>query len=309
MSVIGVNLDPIPMVLTKGRDFKWTFQNLDDNNDPTPFPVGDLFFELDTGGKHNAVQFVTVDFANGGTYKLVHNALQTADIAFDAKDTAVQAALEGVAGAGNVLVAGSYTPQWVFTATFDVPLSSTMVEGINLVVNEVFDAVEGIVGVDLDFVYDPPELKIVATSRTTLDDQGLLTFIVNTLAVAVQDAVNTVSGLAGQLSSLTEFYAPRRDFTVEFVGDLGETYIPALSSVTTGLTGSDPAVDVEVVDPGKAQLTIWPFEIASDLAVIKVESDEVDLVRNRTSWQLVFLPDGELAGGDPITRGTVRIQS
>jgi hypothetical protein len=28
----------------------------------------------------------------------------------------------------------------------------------------------------------------------------------------------------------------------------------------------------------------------------------------RTRWQLVWLPDGEAAGGDPLARGLVKIQ-
>lgn len=53
----------------------------------------------------------------------------------------------------------------------------------------------------------------------------------------------------------------------------------------------------------------WPFSIAGHLATIKVESTEVDAIPARgTKWQLVFLPTGEPAGGDAITRGTVKVQ-
>ncbi|OBJ41336.1 hypothetical protein A5630_23145 [Mycolicibacterium mucogenicum] len=52
----------------------------------------------------------------------------------------------------------------------------------------------------------------------------------------------------------------------------------------------------------------WQFEITGDLASIKVESTEVDTVPPRTKWQLVFLADGEPAGGDPIARGITVVQ-
>jgi hypothetical protein len=43
------------------------------------------------------------------------------------------------------------------------------------------------------------------------------------------------------------------------------------------------------------------------MASIKVESEEADTIGARTLWQLVFLSDGEPAGGDPIARGSVSV--
>ena len=71
--IIGIPLTPLPMVLTRGRDFVWGFENLGTNDSPEAFPAGDLYFELDTGGQHNAIQRVGVLHANGGTYKLGFN--------------------------------------------------------------------------------------------------------------------------------------------------------------------------------------------------------------------------------------------
>jgi len=48
MSVIGVELDPVDLVLTKGRDFRWTFKNLDSSNNAIAFPSGSLYFEVAT---------------------------------------------------------------------------------------------------------------------------------------------------------------------------------------------------------------------------------------------------------------------
>jgi hypothetical protein len=55
-------------------------------------------------------------------------------------------------------------------------------------------------------------------------------------------------------------------------------------------------------------LTKWEFSITGDEAVVKIESEIVDCVPDRTKWQLVFLPEGEAAGGDPVALGTVKVQ-
>ncbi len=52
---------------------------------------------------------------------------------------------------------------------------------------------------------------------------------------------------------------------------------------------------------------VWNFNISGDTATIKVESTAVDLIPARTKWQLVFLPTGEAAGGDPIDFGKVAV--
>lgn len=48
---------------------------------------------------------------------------------------------------------------------------------------------------------------------------------------------------------------------------------------------------------------VWDFDIDGSQASIKVESTDVDKIPARTPWQLVFLPEGELTGGDPVTWG------
>lgn len=48
MAVIGVELDQDELVLTKGRDFKWAFVNLDASGAAQAFPDGTLYFELYT---------------------------------------------------------------------------------------------------------------------------------------------------------------------------------------------------------------------------------------------------------------------
>ncbi len=52
----------------------------------------------------------------------------------------------------------------------------------------------------------------------------------------------------------------------------------------------------------------WPFTISGSHASLTIQSEVVDKVPARTRWQLVWLPDGEAAGGDPLARGVVKIQ-
>lgn len=54
--------------------------------------------------------------------------------------------------------------------------------------------------------------------------------------------------------------------------------------------------------------TTWTFSISGAVASLKVESTAVDLIPPRTRWQLVWLPLGEAAGGDPLAIGTVVVQ-
>jgi hypothetical protein len=52
-------------------------------------------------------------------------------------------------------------------------------------------------------------------------------------------------------------------------------------------------------------LTEWEFVITGSEATLKVESTATPVVLPKTKWQLVFLQDGEAAGGDVIASGTV----
>ena len=52
----------------------------------------------------------------------------------------------------------------------------------------------------------------------------------------------------------------------------------------------------------------WFFTVSGNKATLKVESEVVDRVADRSRWQLVFLPHGEAAGGVCLARGYVRRQ-
>lgn len=52
-------------------------------------------------------------------------------------------------------------------------------------------------------------------------------------------------------------------------------------------------------------ITEWEFVIVGSLATLKTEHTAVAALPDKTLWQLVFLPEGEAAGGDPVGRGKV----
>ncbi|AHJ88663.1 hypothetical protein PBI_RHYNO_3 [Mycobacterium phage RhynO] len=64
-----------------------------------------------------------------------------------------------------------------------------------------------------------------------------------------------------------------------------------------------PDLDGEGISPLK-----WVFTVSGSIASIKIESAAVNAIPARAKWQLVFLPEGEESGGDPIALGIVQIQ-
>lgn len=130
MADIGIELGGDSLVLTRGRDFEWIFENVDETTkQPTDYPAGELFFELDTGGQHNAVQEVRVLQANDGTYTLSYDGVASSTIDYyDAVENPhdqagdITDALEGIStiGAGNVSVSPvRLYPVWRFNITID----------------------------------------------------------------------------------------------------------------------------------------------------------------------------------------------
>jgi len=53
--------------------------------------------------------------------------------------------------------------------------------------------------------------------------------------------------------------------------------------------------------------TVWPFTLSGAVASVKVESEEVAKIKDRTRFHLVWLPAGELAGGQVWATGKVRV--
>lgn len=433
MTVIGSDVSQDELVIQRRRDFVWNFEHLGADDEPEPFPAGELFFELDTGGAHNCVQQVTLSRANGGTYRLglgggwspnidyydstnalsgmgvdISDAIEAVPavgvgnvevrsvslvpewrialtlnagvnevqlisidgatggqykltyglstsgvIEFDDSAATVQAAIEGLVGAGNVLVQGNnvdgYTVEFIGTlantdvgqlgaiprgigfgltggllgfgllATVQVEtitggtakMGEKLVNTLNNAINGFFDQFENLFGVDLDFVVsDTRNVSFVATSRRSYGEDELLTFGVDVTANALKSFFNGVSYFLGVFDTINVDFRWNHTYEVEFVNALGDRPVAALSVDSSLLEGADgdESVAVSVSEPGKERLTKWVFDLDETLASLKVESEEVDLILPRTKWQLVFMPDGELVGGEIVARGTVRVQ-
>lgn len=54
-------------------------------------------------------------------------------------------------------------------------------------------------------------------------------------------------------------------------------------------------------------VTVWPFTISGATASIKVESEVVVTIPDRTRFHLVWLPAGEIAGGQVWAVGKVKV--
>ncbi|WP_078323608.1 LtfC-like domain-containing protein [Mycobacteroides salmoniphilum] len=309
MAAIGIELDPDQLVLTRGRDFKWHFENLDENDQPIPFPAGDLYFELQTRGEHNAKLRVTTLRANGGSYTLGGSST----IPFDDESTDIRPKLEALPsiGAGNVKISGHYYPQWILTVSLSGVAAPTLPRNVQraleTAVSNVLDGLEflGAGRYDLESEYAPPTWTFTVTDRTGYNEKEFLGYVVDIISTVVQNAIRAIGGVLNNSTvSVAQYFTPKRVFSVEFVGALSDRPVPPLVAVSS-LTGRFPEVVVEQLRPGKEPLTLWHFNINGALADIKIESEEADKVQERTRWQLVFLPDGEPAGGEPIARGRV----
>lgn len=315
MADIGIRTDSDTLVLWRGRDFKWTFENLDADGNPVNFPPGRLYFELQTGGEHDAVQRVRTLRADGGSFTLTLDGQETGPLSFDDESADLRSALEALpnVGAGNVSVStGLYYPQWIIDVTLSGPAAPTLPRNVQGAIREavagVFDALEilGLGMYDFEAIYDPPNWRFVSTRRAGLTEGELITYIIDILNTSIKSVLEAIPQIGLGNVTVDETYAPIKEWTVSFHGDLGLQPIEALVGDPSNLTGSDPEVEVTVIEPGRHPLTEWDFIIEDHLATLKVESEEADQVSERTKWQLVFLPDGEPAGGDPVTRGIVQ---
>jgi len=431
VSVIGIELDPDQMVLTKGRDFKWGFENLDANGASTAYPSGSLYFQLDTGGQHNAKQEVHVmgatggtyrlgvngvytspiDFydvttaphdiggditsalvatstvgagnvkvhparlfpewvisitlntgnnekqlikldthANGGTFRVGYGLSQSGNIAFGCTDAVLKTALEGLSGIGTGNVSVVKLDNWNYQIEFinakaamnmeqvsafgwgfgyglaggfllncttstiqngTARLTESFVNTLNKTVNDVFNTFETLLGVNIDYVVtSQTNVVLTVTSLRAYTESDALTFAVDVTANLITGFLNNVVAFVGLSKTIAINFYWNHIYQVEFIGNLANTPVPAIVPDIASLTGvaGKKKVTVDVIAPGKARYTKWPFTIAGSTASLKVESEEVDKIQNRTHWQLAFLPTGETAGGDPIARGTVKVQ-
>ncbi|OHT98261.1 phage tail protein [Mycobacteroides chelonae] len=319
MSDIGLRPEGSTLVLWKGRDFAWNFELVDENKQPVDFPDGQMYFELQTGGEHNALQRVTVTGANGGTYKLGFGGQWTAPI--DYNDVVenpqnlsgdITDALNGIPALnGNVNVQpSSLYPTWELDLSLKAGhvLTEQLVNTVNATINGFFATFEDLLGVDIDFtIHDNLNLILKITSTKSFDEVGLITFATDVTSTMIVNLFNSVSSLIGVFNVLHLDFYWTHTYQVMFINELGNDVQPALAVDDADLDGVNGYEDVSVtiVKPGKHPLTFWYFEIEDSLAHIKIESEETDKIADRCLWQLVFLPDGEPAGGEGIDAGRV----
>ncbi|QJD50210.1 hypothetical protein SEA_IWOKEUPLIKEDIS_7 [Mycobacterium phage Iwokeuplikedis] len=317
MADLGKPLDVDMLCLVTGRDYKWSFDNLDpQTKQPVNWPAGDLFLELETGGEHNALHQVYITGATGGTYTLNINSVDTP--AIDYNDVSenpqglagdIQDAVDAALGAGNGLVHPvSLYPAWTLNFNMNVgtPLTEQLVNTINKAANDFFDTFDQLLGVDVEMtVTDQLNFKLVVTSVRSFDEVGVVTFAVDVTSTAVKSFFNGFAGLIGAVNTVSTDFYWNRTYDIEFIGSLALQPIPATTANAAALTGTSKRITTSVIDPGKKRLTIWPLTVSGATASIKVESEEADKIPHRCRWQLVHMPTGEAAGGDPKQMGLV----
>lgn len=194
-------------------------------------------------------------------------------------------------------------------------LDGRMMDLLTRKVNEFFSMFDEALSINMEFVIDSNvDFTIVCRSEIGYTEVDLLTFDVIFAASALSTFLNNQTLLTGAISSITVDQYWNHRYTVEFVNDAGNMPHPLLvgdaSSLVNYVTGLvlQPEVATKVNEIGQASLTRWVFDIVGDTASLKVESEHLDRIGNRTRWQLVFLPDGEPAGGISVSRGVVRVQ-
>lgn len=321
---IGVDLAPDVIVLQKGRDFEWAFQSFDEFNNPTPMQPGRLYFELDTGGSHNARQRVRVSGTDGGTYRLGLYGIWSGPINYydsiqnpTSMATGITHAIEQMSsvGLGNVVVhQAQLFPSWRIDLTLaeERVLDEQAVDLLRSGIYSYFDQFTQLLGVDVDFyVVDDEHARISVIARKAYDEAGLITFKLQIVGSVLKNFLNDIEDIYGILDSASVIFHWVHEYEVEFMGELGNQLIPLMNTDAANLTGGAARVDTEVVEIGQGTKTIWQFEVdprERSVATLKVESEKVDLIRPRTKWYLVFLPAGEAAGGEPLARGMVAVQ-
>ncbi|QFG04583.1 hypothetical protein PBI_KEZIACHARLES14_6 [Mycobacterium phage Keziacharles14] len=318
MTDLGTFIKPEALYLTDRRDFEWTITNRDPKTKAEiPWPAGTYTLELETRGEHNAVHQVYITGATGGTYTLNPGGLGST-AAIDYNDVSenpqgltgdITDAVLAVVGSGNAIIhPTTLYPSWTlnFNLNSGKPLSEQLVNTINKTANDFFDTFDSLFGVDVEMtVTDALNFKLQVTSIRSFDEVGVVTFAVDVTSTAVKNFFNAVAGLVGAVNTVSVDFYWNRTYQIEFLGAYAEKLMPATTANAASLTGTNKRVEIDVVEPGKPKLTIYPFTVSGANATVKIESEAADLIGHRTKWQFVQLLTGEPAGGTAKQLGRV----
>lgn len=218
MTVIGVDIPADRLIIQKGRDFNWSFTNIDTDGSGIDFPSGELYFEFDTGYDENSVQQVYQTMADGGTYRLSLDGEYSLPIDYYDVTNApenmpgdITDALEHITGlAGNVEVTSiSLRPEWVLKITLNA--------GVNEVQRIYFtgDPDDG----DYKLSYGAHVTPTIPFESDAAYIQGVLEDLA---PIGAGNVEVTEDGSGG--------------FYVEFIGALAETDVDHINGIARGLT-------------------------------------------------------------------------
>lgn len=186
--------------------------------------------------------------------------------------------------------------------------TNAMVNTLNKTMNDFFDSFDTLLGVDVEYrVIDNLNTVLTITSLVPFTESDLLTFDVDVTSNQIEGVLNAVASFVDLFDTIHVDFYWNRSYQVEFVGDLALNPQPLIVLDTSELTGLNDTQTMIVteVQPGIARFTKWPFVIDGSTATIKIESEVADAMPAGVLWQLVFLPEGEAVGGDPVAIGRV----
>jgi len=224
MAVLGVPLDNNQLVLTRRRDFKWTFQNLDEDGNPEDFPDGSLFFEFTTGDESNARQQVEVTAASGGVYRFIYGGQTTPDIDFYDVSQAPQALN------GDVQDALEALPNIAPGEVVVHPAKLIPVWEIKFISNPSRNEIQNI---SFTGVGENPGIEPTGGAfRLTYKNKTTPNITYPATPATVQAALQALTTIGSGNVSVTDDY--QGGFNVEFVGSLANTDVDQIIGQSRG---------------------------------------------------------------------------
>jgi hypothetical protein len=234
MAILGVPLDNNQMVLTRRRDFKWAFMNLDENNDPEQFPGGSMYFELETGNEANARQQVEVKAASGGVYRFIYSGHMTPDIDYYDVSQAPQAM------AGDIQDALEALPNIAPGEVIVHPAQLYPIWEIKFTANASRDEIQNISFSGL--ANNKGAKPTGGTFRLTYKNKTTGNITYPPTASTIQSALAALTTIGNGNVLVTD--DGQQGFNVQFIGTLAGTNVDQIVAVTKGVGfGLKPAPD------------------------------------------------------------------